>query len=67
MVAKRRHSRHILRQYNYDDTAQDADDADLLEWYHDAMDVAIWAAGMCSACGEYPVQKKCSDQHLCED
>ena len=39
---------------NYDDTAQEADDADLLEWYHDAIDVVIWAAGMYSACGEYP-------------
>ncbi len=34
-------------------------------------DLSAWAAGMSSACGEYSVlpqaQKKCPDQHLCED
>ena len=34
-------------------------------------DLAKWAAGMCSACGDCPAlpqaQKKCHDQHLCLD
>ena len=34
-------------------------------------DLAEWAAGLCSACGDSPAlpqaQKKCPDQHLCLD